>query len=137
MNTNGINRLSERQTSYALRMFKCTPLLDEQKQQVDNSMYFDCDRPFVLLHAFRVNKRLDRDRYSDLSQGVSNALLYLDNHPIVQVAQVAEISSFHIAAGRFFVDDLRPMDNDVDIEGNTLMRNNFEQYVFVLMCVNF
>ncbi|HMM02739.1 MULTISPECIES: hypothetical protein [unclassified Dysgonomonas] len=137
MNANGINKLSERQTSYALRMFKCTPLTAPAVGQIDNSMYFDCDRPFVLLHAFTVNRQLNRDRYSDLSQGVSNALLYLDNHPIVQVAQVAEISSFHIAAGRFFVDDLRPIDGDVDIDGNTLMRDDFEQYVFVLVCINF
>jgi hypothetical protein len=118
-------------------MFKCTPLIGSDKAQIDNSMFFDCDRPFVLLHAFTVNKELSRDRYSDLNQGVSNALLYLDNHPIVQVMNVAEISSFHIAAGRFFVDDLRPQTGDVDIEGVVQVRENYEQYVFVLMCLNF
>jgi hypothetical protein len=132
-----ITNLNQRQTSYALRMFKCQPLIDEQSQQIDNSMFFDCDRPFVLLHAFIVDKLVNRDRYANRSQGVDNALLYLDNHPVVQVAQVAEISSFHIAAGRFFVEDIRPMDGDVDIEGNIQRRNDWEQYVFVLMCTNF
>ena len=129
--------LFEHQTKYALRMFKCLPLFDDSGQQIDNSMYFDCDRSFVLLHAFTVDRRINEDRYANRSQGVDNALLYLDNHPIVQVAQVAEISSFHIAAGRFFVEDLRPVDGAVDINGSILSRGDFEQYVFVLMCLNF
>lgn len=137
MSGNSIAKLSERQTSYALRMFKCLPLLDGDGNQIDNSMYFDCDRSFVLLHAFTVNRGLDRDRYANRTQGVDNALLYLESHPVVQVAQVAEISSFHIAAGRFFVEDLRPVDGEVDIDGNILRREWFEQYVFVLVCINF
>jgi hypothetical protein len=66
-----------------------------------------------------------------LSQGLTNALLYLDPHPVVQVAQVANITSFHISAGQYQVQDLRPeTSGDVD-------RNDYEQYVFVLLCTNF
>lgn len=133
----GISHLSERQTSYALRMFQCHPLLDGSGNQIDNCVYFDCDRPYVLLHAFTVDKRVDSDRYSNRSQGVDNALLYLDNHPIVQVAQVAEISSFHIAAGRFFFEDLRPADGSNPLTGDLQYRNDYEQFVFVLYCTNF
>jgi hypothetical protein len=131
----------DRQTKYALRMYKCqtTKSVDASgnEYQVDNLMEFQVDRPFVLLHAFVVKETSDRDRYSDLSQGVSNALLYLDNHPVVQIMAIAEISAFHIAAGRFYVQDLRPVDGDTDENGNVLKRNDFDQFVFVLLCLNF
>jgi hypothetical protein len=126
----------QRQTSYALRMYKCSPV-EENDVQVDNLVDFVVDRPFVLLHAFTVRKTDAYDRYSDLSQGMSNALLYLDPHPIVQIMNVAEISSFHIAAGRFYVQDLRPFDGDLDNDGVAVKREDYEQYVFVLLCLNF
>jgi hypothetical protein len=117
-------------------MYKCSPT-KENGVQVDNLVDFLVDRPFILLHAFVVRKTDQRDRYSDMSQGMSNALLYLDPHPIVQVMNVAEVSSFHIAAGRFYVQDLRPSDGDVDDEGVPQNRADYEQYVFVLLCLNF
>lgn len=131
------SNIFDRQTKYALRMYPCMTTVGENGVQVDNLVEFQVDRPFVLLHAFVVEKTNPRDRYSDLSQGMSNALLFLEAHPVVQVMNVAEISSFHIASGRFYVQDLRPVDGDVDNEGNVLRRSDFEQYVYVLLCLNF
>jgi hypothetical protein len=105
--------------------------------QVDNLVKFQVDRPFVLLHAFTSLYPDVNDRYSDLSQGMSNALLFLEAHPVVQVMNVAEISSFHIAAGRYYVQDIRPADGDADVYGNVLSRSDFNQYVYVLLCLNF
>lgn len=134
---NSITHISQRQTDYSLRMFKCLPLLDEKEQQVNNLVYFTVDKPFILLHAFTVRQTDTRDRYSDLSQGITNALLYLDPHPVVQIAQIANITAFHIAAGQYLVEDLRPLDGDVDIHGEVQTREQWEQYVFVLFSTNF
>lgn len=131
-----ITNIANHQTKYSLRMLKCTPLTDSQGVQLDNALSFESNNPFVLLHSFIVDKRQNRDRYANLTQGVDNALLYLENHPVVQVAHVAEISSFHIAAGRFYVDDLRPVDGETNIDGDVLNRDDFEQYVFILYCLN-
>jgi hypothetical protein len=133
---NIVPHLSDRQTAYSLRMFKCTPLI-ENGVQVDNLVRFAVDRPFILLHAFVVRETDERDRYSDLSQGLTNALLYLDNHPVVQVVQVANITAFHISAGEYLVEDLRPSDGEVDINGDIQSREDWQQYVFVLLCTNF
>lgn len=135
--SSSIPHISTRQTDYSLRMFKCLPLLDDNKQQVNNLVYFTVDKPFILLHAFTVRQTDDRDRYSDLSQGITNALLYLDPHPVVQIAQIANITAFHIAAGQYIVEDLRPVTGDVDINGNVQDREQWEQYVFVLFSTNF
>lgn len=130
-----IPHISTRQTDYSLRMFKCLPLLDDNKQQVNNLVYFTVDKPFILLHAFTVRQTDTRDRYSDLSQGITNALLYLDPHPVVQIAQIANITAFHIAAGQYLVEDLRP---DYDpVTGEPIDRGDYEQYVFVLFSTNF
>lgn len=130
------NNLFSRQTDYALRMYKCKPTI-VNGVQVDNLVEFQVDKPFVLLHAFTVKRTDSRDRYSDLSQGMTNALLFLDPHPIVQIMNVAEISSFHIAPNLYYVQDLRPVDGDEDLDGNQLKRDDFEQYVYVLVCINF
>jgi hypothetical protein len=129
-----VTHISQHQTQYSLAMYKCLPLKIDGVQ-IDNLVYFTVERPFILLHAFTVRKIDDRDRYSDLSQGMTNALLYLDPHPVVQVAQVANITSFHIAAGQYQVQDLRPEDGEVD--GLPVLRSDYDQYVFVLLCTNF
>ncbi|MDR0824692.1 MAG: hypothetical protein LBN74_06320 [Prevotella sp.] len=131
-----ITHINDRQTQYALRMYKCLPVM-EDGEQVDNLVHFTVDRPFILLHAFVVRQTEDTDRYSDLNQGISNALLYLDPHPVVQVMNVANVSAFHVAPNRYYIQDLRPVDGDVDNDGNELERNDFQQYVFVLLCTNF
>jgi hypothetical protein len=131
-----VSNIFQRQTQYALRMYKCSPT-EQGGEQVDNLMDFLVDRPFILLHAFTVRRTDQRDRYSDMSQGMSNALLYLDSHPVVQIMNVAEVSSFHIAAGRFYIQDLRPDNGDIGPGGEVLSRGDYEQYVFVLLCLNF
>ena len=117
--------ISERQTMYSLRAYKCFPLVDEKGVQLDDTMYFTVEKPFVLLHSFRADKTLSTDRENDLDQGITNALLFLENHPVVQVINVADISSFHISPNRYFVEDIRK-DKTKD-----------EQFVFVLLCTNF
>lgn len=115
------------QTKYALKKYKCKPVKDEFKNQINNMTSFSTDRPFIFLHAFVVQVPDSHDRYSDLSQGFQNDLVFLDPHPVVQVVQVAEVSDFHIASGDYYVQDMRP-DED---------RDSYEQYVFVLLCLNF
>lgn len=122
---NKISHISERQTRYALRMYKALEVKDEYGSQVDNLMYITVERPFVLLHAVSIDQSNPVDRNSEMNQGVTNALLYLENHPIVQVAQVAEISAFHISANRYYIDDIRE-NKETD-----------DQYVFVLLCLNY
>lgn len=117
--------ISERQTMYSLRQYKCFPLLSDTGQQISDTMYFTVEKPFVLLHAFIADKTLSTDRENDLDQGISNSLLFLENHPVVQVINVADISSFHISPNRYFVEDIRK-DKTKD-----------EQFVFVLLCTNF
>jgi hypothetical protein len=108
------------QKKYALRMAPCVP--------VDNNlMVYKVDGPFVFLHAFIVDESDNSDRYSDMSQGMNNALLYLDPHPVLQVMNIAEITSFHVSAGNYYVADLRPVD----------FKSQYRQYVFVLLCLNY
>lgn len=129
-----ITHIKDRQTKYALRMYQCIPVLKDGVQY-DNMMSMQVDRPFVYLHAFTVRKTDVRDRYSDLDQGMTNALLYLDSHPVVQTMNVAEISAFHIAANVYYVQDLRPT---VDpLSGEAVNKDEYEQYAFVLLCLNF
>lgn len=109
---------------YSLRQYKCFPL-EKDNVQVDNTMYFTVEKPFVLLHAFVADKTLSTDRENNLDQGISNSLLFLENHPVVQVINVADISAFHISPNQYFVEDIRK-DKTKD-----------EQFVFVLLCTNF
>ncbi|MBF0574406.1 hypothetical protein [Dysgonomonas sp. GY617] len=118
-------KLADTQTVYTLRVYRCLPLLDSVGQQVDNSMIFRVEKPFILLHAFIADNSDDEDRDSNLEQGLTNALLYLENHPIVQVANVANISNFAISANQYIVNDIRK-DKMTD-----------RQFVFVLLCENF
>ncbi|WP_139262005.1 hypothetical protein [Dysgonomonas macrotermitis] len=117
-------------------MYKCIPTI-VNGSQVDNLVEFQVDKPFILLHAFVVKKTDSRDRYSDLTQGMTNALLFLDPHPIVQIMNVANVSSFHIAPNLYYVQDLRPAPGSVDSNGLPLNRDDYEQYVYVLVCTNF
>ncbi|SHE86100.1 hypothetical protein SAMN05444362_102350 [Dysgonomonas macrotermitis] len=130
------NNLFSRQTDYTLKMYKCIPTI-VNGSQVDNLVEFQVDKPFILLHAFVVKKTDSRDRYSDLTQGMTNALLFLDPHPIVQIMNVANVSSFHIAPNLYYVQDLRPAPGSVDSNGLPLNRDDYEQYVYVLVCTNF
>ena len=131
------NKLIDRQTNYTLKMYKCRPYVDDLGQQIDNLVTFQVDQHFILLHAFTVRKTDDHDRYSDLSQGITNSLLYLDPHPIVQIMNVANVSSFHISPNVYYVQDLRPATGDEDLDGVPQNRDDYEQYVYVLTCTNF
>lgn len=124
MNTGNISRLSERQTNYSLRCVPCFPLVKDGVQ-IDNTMFFTVEKPFVLLHAFIADDTLSTDRENNQDQGITNALLFLENHPVVQVANVADISAFHISANQYYVEDIR--------------KDKFKdrEFVFVLLCTNF
>ena len=121
---NKIQSLSGRQTEYALRRYRCIPVLNADGTEVEGTLQVKVEKPFLLLDTIVVDESLSTDRDSFLSQGVDNSLQYIAQHPIINILLVANCSAFHNSPNVYYVEDLResPIDS---------------QYVFVLICTNY
>jgi hypothetical protein len=87
-------------------------------------LHFKSERPFLLLDSV-VIPDTGYGSDSNFDQGLQNDLVFLADHPIVHVIQVAEVSDFHVSPGSYTVPDER---------SNEATQT---QYVFLLICTNF
>lgn len=119
-----ILRISDRQTQYSLRRYKCMPIIGDNGELLEGLLEVKIEKPFLLLDTVIIDEIDTHDRDSNLSQGVDNSLQYISQHPIINILQVANCTAFHNSPNLYNVEDLRKNDTD-------------SQYLFVLICTNF
>jgi hypothetical protein len=127
------------QTRYKLRMIKCVESIVDGVDYINGFLFFKTEKQFVLLPT-RVVDNSNKSVYGIPVDAVSgldgyplnNALMYLQNHPAVQLASYCDMSAFYSPAGIVKLPDIRP-DRSLLIDG----ANRYEQYVFILELINF